>query len=469
MKSIKRLGAAFLALTSVVTLSGCMVGPTYRASVEAPVALTSAAPNISLAGSTDKAWWRIFGDPKLEGLITQALASNTDVRMAVARVGEARALFRDAQLDLAPRVGTQAAYSRSDEQVPGFSVGRTPIEQADLGFDATWEIDFFGRVRHQIQSAKAEAAAAQEDLGDVRITVAAEVARNYLLLRGAQAREAVAEENVQTERDTFRLTEVRQTIGSGDPVDLESAKARLSATEAQIPVLKAAQAQASYRLAVLVGLRPGALDAELAASNGPLQIAPTVLEIGDATAFLRRRPDVRAAEQRLAAQTARTGVAAADLFPRVNVTGFVGLLSGDVSTLFKGGSQAWAVSPTVTWPGLDLGGARARLRAQEARGSESLALYDKTVLRAIEDLQDALTAYREKQVEVQRLSQSVDASRRAADLAHIRYKEGRIDFLRVLDAERTRLTAEDSLTSAETDANVDVVAIYKALGGPSQA
>ena len=154
-----------------------------------------------------------------------------------------------------------------------------------------------------------------------------------------------------------------------------------------------------------------------------------------------------------------------DLGPRVNVTGFVGLLSGNVSTLFKSGSQAWAVSPTVTWPAFDLGGARARLRAQQARGDESLALYDQTVLRAIEDLQNALVAYRERQSQVVSLSQQVDASRRAASLAHVRYKEGSIDFLRVLDAERTRLEAEDSLTQAETAANVDVVTIYKALGG----
>jgi multidrug efflux system outer membrane protein len=189
------------------------------------------------------------------------------------------------------------------------------------------------------------------------------------------------------------------------------------------------------------------------------------LPIGEASDFLRRRPDVQAAERRLAAETARTGVATADLFPRINVTGFVGFLSGDVSTLFKNGSHAWAVSPTITWPGLDLGGARARLRAQQARGDESLATYDQTVLRAVEDLQNALVTYRERQAQVYSLAQQVAASRRAAELAHIRYKEGGIDFLRVLDAERTRLGAEDALAEAQTDANVDVVSIYKALGG----
>ncbi len=379
---------------------------------------------------------------------------------------EARALFRDTQLNLFPRVTTDATYARSKEQVPGFDAGRVEIEQADIGFDASWEIDIFGRVRHQVESARADAEAARADLRFARVTVAAEVARNYLELRGAQTRRAVAEENAHTQRDTLRLTEVRYQIGPGDPVDVESARARLNATEAVIPALRTAEAQAAHRLAVLIGQRPGALDAELAAPQAPsAQTAPSAIPIGDASGFLRRRPDVQAAERRLAAETARTGVATADLFPRVSVTGFVGFLSGDVSSLFKSGSRAWAVSPTLTWPGLDLGGAHARLRAQQARGDESLALYDQTVLRAVEDLQNALVSYRERQVQVVSLSQQVAASRRAAELAHIRYKEGRIDFLRVLDAERTRLEAEDDLAQAQTQANVDVVSIYKALGG----
>jgi multidrug efflux system outer membrane protein len=178
---------------------------------------------------------------------------------------------------------------------------------------------------------------------------------------------------------------------------------------------------------------------------------------------------VRAAERRLAAETAQTGVATADLFPRVRVTGFIGLLSGDVSSLFKSGSEAWSVSPTVTWPAFDLGGAQARLRAQKARGDESLAAYQQTALRAIEDLQDAITTYRQRQSQVASLAEQVAAARRASDLARARFKEGDIDFLRVLDADRTRLEAEDSLTQAQTAANTDVVAIYKALGGDAGA
>jgi multidrug efflux system outer membrane protein len=454
-----------LAAASALTLSACAVGPTYHAPIEAPVTLAAADPAVSNQAAP-ATWWKAFGDPELDSLVDRALASNLDVRIAVARVKQARALFRDSELDRLPRVTTSAGYTRAKQQVVGAGPDRVTLEQADVGFDAAWEIDLFGRVGHQVASARAEADAAQADLRDAQVTITAEVARAYFQLRGAQARRAVAEENAHTQADTVRLTKVRYDIGPGDPVDVESASARLNATEAVIPALRAAEAQAAYRLAVLLGQRPGVLDAELQAKTAATAPqGPTALPIGEASTFLRRRPDVQAAERRLAAQTARTGVATADLFPRVSITGFVGFLSGDVSSLFNSGGQAWSVSPAVSWPGLDFGGAHARLRAQQARGDESLALYDQAVLRAVEDLQNSLTAYRERQAQVFSLSKQVAASRRAADLAHIRYKEGRIDFLRVLDAERTRLDAEDGLTQAQTNANIDVVSIYKALGG----
>jgi multidrug efflux system outer membrane protein len=464
MTHTRKLLTAGLLISSLMA-SACAVGPRYHAPVETPVALTTTPPQAVTAQAPSNTWWQSFGDPELDSLIDRALASNLDVRIAIDRVKEARALFKDTALNQAPRVTTDGGYTRSREQVPGFTNAPVDIEQAQIGFDAAWEIDLFGRVRHQVESARADAQATRDDLKNARVTVAAEVARSYLQLRGAQARAAVAEQNAATERDTLHLTEVRYQVGPGDPVDVESARARLDATESAIPVLRMAQAQAAYRLAVLTGQRPGALDAELAAPAVVRQTPPTAIDIGDASSFLRRRPDVQAAERRLAAETARTGVATADLFPRVSVTGFVGFLSGDVGALFKSGSQAWAVSPVVTWPGLDIGGAMQRLKAQKARGDESLALYDQTVLRAVEDLQNALTSYRERQAQVASLSGQVAASRRAADLAHIRYQEGRIDFLRVLDAERTRLEAEDALTSALTDANIDVVSVYKALGG----
>ncbi|RAK52735.1 efflux transporter outer membrane subunit [Phenylobacterium deserti] len=451
---------------SAAALSACAVGPTYEARTEPPVALVS-PPEHTTAAPAPADWWSAFGDPELSRLITRAQASNTDLRIALARVREARALFADTRLDPLPRVSVGGAYNRSRGQQPGFTAGRVDLESAELGFDAAWEIDLFGRVRRQVEAARAEVGAAEADLQDARVTLAAEVARSYLQLRGAQARRAVAEENARTQRETLRLTQVRYEVGAADPVDVESARARLSATEAALPAFRTQEAQASHRLAVLVGLRPGDPDPDLAALSAPKAHTPPpqAVALGDASSFLRRRPDVRAAERRLAAATARTGVATAELFPAVRVSGFVGVLSGDLGSLFRSGAQAWSVSPAVSWPGLDLGGARARLRAAQARNDASLAQYDQTVLRAVEDLQNALVAYRERQLQVVSLSQQVAASRRAAELAGLRYREGSLDFLRLLDAERTRLEAEDALAAAQTAANIEVVAIYKALGG----
>jgi multidrug efflux system outer membrane protein len=451
-------GASMLAVA-------CAVGPRYEAPNTPPVAVINAAPETASAAEPEAAWWRAFEDPVLDDLVGKALAGNLDIRIALDRVREARALFSDAERDRLPRVTVGADYSRGRQQVPQLGGGRADLESADLGFDAGWELDLFGRVRHGIEAAGAEAGAADADANFARVTVAAEVARNYFELRGAQARRAVAEANAGTQRETLRLTQARFEVGAGDRVDVESATARLRATEAAIPDMVTAEAHAKYRLAVLLGQRPGAVDAQLGPRPTPLPPMVKPLPIGDASQFLRRRPDVAAAERRLAAETARTGVATADLFPRVSVTGFVGLLSGDVAGLFKANPSAWSVAPSVSWPGLDFGGARARLRAQEARGDAALAAYDQTVLRAIEDLETALVAYRQQQLQIAALAQQVAASRNAADLARIRYREGSIDFLVLLDAERTRLAAEDALSVAETGANTDIVAIYKALGG----
>ena len=441
------------------------VGPHYQAPNPAPVGLLNAAPEAVTAAEPGAAWWGVFGDPVLDGLIHRAVAGNLDLKIYAARLKQARALFKDRQLDDLPRVTSDFTYTRSDEQEPGFGTARYPIEAAQLGFDAAWELDLFGRVHHGVEAARADAGAADADARNARISIMAEVARNYFELRGAQARLDVARQNVDSQRENLRLTQVRFEVGRGDPVDVDSAKARLNATEATIPDLTTQEAAARYRLAVLLGLRPGALDETLKPLATPSSGMIRPLPIGEASRFLRRRPDVQAAEWRLHAETERTGAATADLFPRVDVTGFVGLLTGDVSKLFSHGSQAWAVSPQVTWPALDFGGAQARLRAQKARGEEVLATYDQTVLQAIEDLENALNGYRQQQMRIVSLSEQVEASRAAAELARIRYKEGTVDFLVLLDAERTRLAAEDTLTDAQTRANTGVVAIYKALGG----
>lgn len=458
-----------LKLTLVAGISlmaaACAVGPNYKAPATPPAAFQNADPAVFTAANPEAEWWKAFGDPVLDQLVGQAFSANLDLKIAVARVAEARALFSEQKLDLLPHVTADGTYVKSNQQQPGSNGQRVESQTYQAGFDAGWEIDLFGRVRRGVEAAGAEAGAAQAELRDAQVTVAAEVARNYLELRGAQARLKVANRNLETQRETVRLTKVRFDAGAGSPIDVASAQARLNATEAAIPVLITAEKRANYRLAVLTGQRPGALDALLVSRETDVRPLVTALPIGDAGDLLRRRPDVQAAERRLAAQTAQVGVATADLFPRVSVTGFVGFLSGTSAGFGAGASKAWSVAPNVSWPALDLGSAHARLRAARARDDAALANYDQTVLRALEDLENALVSYRQQQSQLVSLTNQAAASRRAAELARIQYKEGGIDFLVLLDAERTLLAAEDSLSVAETGVNTDVVAIYKALGG----
>jgi multidrug efflux system outer membrane protein len=453
-----------LAASSLV-LAACAVGPDYRAPATAPAVFHNADAAAFTPTRAEADWWKQFNDPVLDQLETRSLGANLDLRVAMDRVAEARALFKDADLDRLPRVTTAANYTDSKGQIPGSTDQRVHVQSYQVGFDAAWELDLFGRVSRGIEAARADAQATEADLRDAQVTLAAEVARTYFELRGAQDRLALAQRNLQTERDTLRITRARFDVGQGDPVDVASATARLSAVEATIPPLNTAEKRAAYRLAVLAGERPGELDIDVAARTAPPAPFARPLPIGDAAALLRRRPDVQAAERRLAAETARVGVATADLFPRVSVTGFLGFLSGDLSALGGGGSKAWSVSPTVSWPGLDMGGARARLKAQEARADASLATYDKTVLGVLEEVENAFVAYGQQQAQLKSLVDQATASRRAADLARIRYREGTIDFLVLLDAERTSIEADDAVSVAETAVNTDVAAIYKALGG----
>jgi multidrug efflux system outer membrane protein len=461
----------FIAIfAGVILLTACAVGPNYRAPETAPAALKNAASPEFVAQMPEAVWWRQFEDTELDGLVRDALAANLDLRTAYDRVRAARAVFVERKFDYAPHVQAVGTYSHSDQQQPGFGPARINAQSDSLGFDAAWEIDLFGRVRRSVEAARADLDAERANYQDAQVTVAAEVARNYFELRGAQKRLAVARENLDSERQTLALTQLLDEAGRGSELDVQRSRARLKATEAAIPPLEAAESQAGYRLAVLQGKRPGALDSELRAAA--VTTYAKALPIGDPTDLLRRRPDVRAAERQLAAATARVGVATADLFPRVNVTGFVGFLSGDVGRLFAtsagNNARAWSVTPTVSWAAFDLGSVRARLRASEAQSDAAAANYEKVVLTALEETENSFVAYSKRQAQLKSLTEQATASRRAAELAETQYREGVADFLVLLDAQRTQLDAEDAVAQAETDVNVSVVSIYKSLGGVGQ-
>jgi multidrug efflux system outer membrane protein len=449
-------------LLAAALVAGCAVGPDYRAPATSAAAFVAAEDAGVAQQPFEAAWWEQFGDPVLDGLVDRALTSDLDLKIAAARVSEARALLGAQRRARWPGAAAEVVRDERNAQQPGFTTERVDVESYQAGVATFWELDLFGRVRRGIEAAGADAEAAEADLRDAQVLVAAEVANTYLDLRGAQKRLRVAQANLANQRETLGLTRVRLDLGRGSELDVASAAARYAATEASIPPLVAAQSIAAHRLAVLLGERPGALDEVLE----PRELAPhlTTLAVDSPEQLLRRRPDIRAAERDLAASTARIGVAKAELFPRLSLSGFIGFIAGDADELGESISRAWSVTPVLSWAGFDVG-VRARVVAAEARTEGALAAYELTVLRALEETENAFVTYAQERSRLVAVVEQATASRRAADLARIQYREGALDFLRLLDAERTQLAAEDEVASAETDLNASVVAIYRALGG----
>ncbi len=452
-----------LLLVMALLTSGCAVGPHYKSPQPAAVKYHAADTNLETEAPFDSRWWKQFEDPVLDSLVDRTLTSNNSVRIARARLDESRAVFDERKLDRLPTVPVSASYQYSKQEIPGFGDQRRTINTFRAGFDAFWEADLFGRVSHGVAAARAENQAFEADLHDVQVSVVAELARNYFELRGAQWRLAVAERSLTNQRETLRLTQLRRDAGVGEEQDVASAAARVAAIESTIPSLDFDVSRAEYRLAVLTGSRPGELHADLAPRTYPA--IAKALPIGNPGELLQRRPDVRSAERRLAAATEHQGVAVAGLFPQVSVSGFLGFLAGRGSMFFTGDSRAWSVSPGLSWSAFDLGRARARVRGSKAATEETLAFYEETVLRALEETENALANYHAQQARLIKLNDQARESRRAADIARLRYREGVVDFLSLLDAERTQLQAEDAVAESEKDVYVAVIALYKALGG----
>jgi outer membrane protein, multidrug efflux system len=448
---------------ALICANGCAVGPHYKAPQPAAVQYHSVDQNLVSEAPFDARWWKQFEDPILDSLVERTLRSNNSIRIARARLAESRAIFDERKLDRVPTVPVEASYQYSKQQIPGFGDQRRTINTFQSGFDATWEADLFGRVRHGVAAARADNQAVEADLHDVQVSVVSELARNYFELRGAQWRLAVAARSLTNQRETLRLTQLRRDAGVGEEQDVASAAARVAATEATIPSIEYEATSAGYRLAVLTGTRPGELNADLAPRS--YSALAKTLPVGNPGELLERRPDVRAAERRLAAATERQGVAVASLFPQVSISGFVGFLAGRGSLFFTGDSAAWSVSPGLSWSAFDLGRARARVRGSGAATEEALASFEDIVLRALEETDNSLANYHAQQAQLIKLDEQARESKRAADIARLRYREGVIDFLQLLDAERTQLQAEDSVAQSERDVYVAVIALYKALGG----
>jgi multidrug efflux system outer membrane protein len=454
--------AAATALLLIVT-AGCAVRPPYKEPDVRPASLRQADQGTFASAPYDPAWWKEFDDPVLGELIAAVLDANLDVRAAVARLDQARAVFDETGRARYPTVTVGASVDRREQAAPGLSDAPVDTTTYRAGFDAYWEIDLFGRIRSAVRAAAANAQSVDAALDDVRVAVAAEAARSYFELRGIQQQMAVTERSLANARETLRLSEVRRDAGFGEEQDVASARARVAAVESSLPPLRSGLAQREHRLAVLAGVRPGELKTNLAPR--PYPALAKALPLGDPSTLLRRRPDVRVAERRLAAATAREGVAAADLFPRITVTGVLGLLAGRGSLFGTSDSRQWAITPSLSWAAFDIGSARARLRGTEAVTRETLATYEQTVLRALEEAENALVSYREQQRRLVSLVDQARESGRAASIARVRYKEGLVDFLQLLDAERTELQSQEAVAQAEAGVFTGVVGIYKSLGG----
>jgi outer membrane protein, multidrug efflux system len=450
----------------LLLLSGCMlVGPDYKTPpTPIPAAFANQAEEGLTTNAIETSWWRGFQDSTLDRLVAQTLANNHDLRVATARLREARALLSETTFDRYPTVTSEASYTRERLSEAVLATGDRDIELYEAGFDATWELDFFGRVRRSIEASAADVGAAEANRRDVIVSLLAEVARNYFELRGTQYRLAVARQNAENQRQTLDLTIALLEGGRGTELDTSRAEAQLTSTLASIPPLETAMKRAMYRLGVLIGQRPTALEAELS-EPFPLPTLPTLVALGRPDDLLRRRPDIRVTEQNLEAATARVGVATADLFPRVIVAGSVALQAGSFLDIGKGGSDTFAIGPSIFWAAFDLGRVRARIRAADARTEAALAQYEQRVLLALEETENSLVDFTRQQARRDLLRASAQASEKAQSLARQRYQFGVADFLTVLDAERTLLEAQDRLADSETLTATALVAVYKALGG----
>jgi len=454
------------AVAAVIVLTGCAVGPNYhRPDTPLDTHFANADEPGFAASDAVEQYWTSFADPVLDGLVADALAHNKDLSAAEANLRAARAIRRLTGFDQFPTVTLAASYTHqldSQLQLPGVDRQDREFDAAQAGFDGLWELDLFGRVRRNVEAARADVGAAAATLQDARVSVIAEVARDYFILRGLQDQLALTRRNADNQFSSLKLTRTRLEAGRGNELDTSRAEAQWQTTLASIPTLEASIATTTYRLSSLTGRQPASLGDRLAPQ--PLPELPALNSIGTPEQLLRRRPDIRAAEQRLAGATARIGVAVGDLFPKVTITGSFGYVAANFGEFGQSDAKSYSVGPTISWAAFDLGRVRARISSARAQTDAALATYEGAVLNALETTEDALISYGRSQSRRDALQLAAAASDKAADLARQRFEGGLIDFLEVLDAERTALSAELLLSQSRTDAATSLVAVYKAVG-----
>jgi multidrug efflux system outer membrane protein len=453
-------------LLIVCVISSCNVGPRFiKPQPKMPADFASRA-GAARAAEVDAAWWRRLNDSTLNDLVAQAEAQNKNIAAARSRLLEARALWRESRFNYAPTVTFGTSYENTSSGSTSFSGLRTrDYELYRTGFDADWELDFFGRVRNSVKAAKATSGAVDANLHDLLISLQSEIAINYLELRGAQAQLTVANENAGNQADALHIAEASLKGGRGTQLDVARANALWNATMAQIPTYQENIAKSIHRIAVLCGQNPSELRPRLQTIKKQPAV-PSQIGIVKPEELLRRRPDIRVAEDILAAETARVGVAVADLFPRVTFSGRINFEAATLAYMTdRPNADAYSLGPRITWAAFNLGRVRQQIAAAGRRADTALARYEQTVLLALEEAENALTSYDRERVRLHHLEASAASAREAATLARKRYQDGIADFLTVLDAERVALNAQNDIVLSRTRVATAWVRIYKAMGG----
>jgi NodT family efflux transporter outer membrane factor (OMF) lipoprotein len=477
-------------LTAVAGLSGCTVGPDYHGAPDVAHEATQAsafvrapATGITTVGHAPSHWWESLNDPTLNALIDAALKNNPDLHAAQARLRQSRAQLQQQRAAEMPKVSADAAVLRmrepnlsslqSSQQSSGnassggqgthTSHGRGPVQFYSAGFDASWEIDLFGGTRRAIEAASAQAEAVNMDLADTQVSLAAEVAQAYIDLRSQQQRLLLANQSAQLEQKTLDLIRQQRERGVVTDADVERQTTQVENTKATLIPLDEQITESLDQLAVLTGQAPGALDRELAAP-APLPVMPASVPVDDPAAVLKQRPDIRAAERRLAASHAQIGQHEADLFPKVSMLGFIGSNAGDPGHLLHKSAFTWLGAPYLQWDVLDFGRTRGSIRQAEAGRDEAAARYTQTVLAALQDANNALSRYGHQRESVARLQQIEASADRSAGLMRQRYDAGASSLIDLLDTQRVQFSAQQNLVQGRAELLKNFVSLQKSLG-----
>ena len=469
-----RRAGAILSMTLVMALiASCSwkVGPDYvpPEENELPDAWHEAAVDGLAEGESNiQTWWKVLNDPVLDDLILRAAAGNLSLQESFYRVVEARALRGMATGEKVPSIDAFGSYTRAEFSEAGVSPvppGTGAQNLWNLGVGFTWELDVWGRVRRSVESATAGFEASVEDYRDVLVGVFSEVALSYVEIRALQDRIDYAYGNIKTQEQTMQLTQDRFSAGLVSLLDVAQSESILAATRSEIPVLETALEVAYNRLAVLLGQHPGSLQSELDGVPGRIPRLPDMASVGLPADLLRQRPDIRAAERELASQTALIGVARGELYPTFGLAGNLQLEALKFSDLGDSSSVTWGLGPFFRWNIFAGGRIRNRIRAEEARTTQALIRYEDTVLRAVQEVENAMVGYQNERERRRRLSNSVDATQRSLELVLTQYKAGLTNFQNVLDTQRSLFDRQDLLAESHGLVVQDLISLYRALGG----